>query len=98
GRSVPRAAMPANGGVDAMVTVRLFGRLEITRDRQALYEIPGGKTQELLSYLLLYRRRVHARETLAALLWPDGEASKAKKYLRQVLWQLQLALGVCLGE
>ncbi len=75
-----------------MLTVRLFGTFEIARAQEALYEIPGGKTQELLCYLLLHRRQAHPREALAALLWPECETAKSRKYLRQVLWQLQLAL------
>jgi DNA-binding SARP family transcriptional activator len=80
-----------NEGV-AMLTVRLFGKFQIERHPQILCEVPGGKPQELLCYLMLHRHQVHPRETLAVLLWPDCEAAKSKKYLRQVLWQLQLAL------
>lgn len=50
------------------------------------------KAQELLSYLLIYRDRPHARETLAGMLWSECSTEKSKKYLRQALWQLQTAL------
>ena len=75
-----------------MLTVRLFGKFHIECDQQTRWEIPGGKAQELLCYLMLHRHQLHPREGLAVLLWPDREAAKSKKSLRQVLWQLQLAL------
>src|SRR5271169_4688219 len=74
-----------------MLTVRLFGKFCAERDRETLSHMPGGKPQELLCYLLLHRE-IHPREALATLLWPDCEASRSKKHLRQVLWQLQSAL------
>lgn len=75
-----------------MLTVRLFGKFQVEHRSHGLYEVPGGKPQELLCYLMLHRHQEHRRESLAALLWPDCEAAKSKKYLRQVLWQLRMAL------
>lgn len=75
-----------------MLTVRLFGKFQIECHPQAPCKVPGGKPQELLCYLMLHRHQAQPRETLAALLWPDCEAAKSKKCLRQVLWQLQMAL------
>jgi DNA-binding SARP family transcriptional activator len=47
----------------------------------------------MLSYLLLYRKRAHSRDKLADLLWCDYPTERAKKYLRQTLWQLKSILG-----
>jgi DNA-binding SARP family transcriptional activator len=47
---------------------------------------------------MLHQRQAHPREALAALLWPDCTAAKSKKCLRQVLWQLRLALQRAFGE
>jgi DNA-binding SARP family transcriptional activator len=80
-----------------MLMVRLFGKFCAERDRETLSHMPGGKPQELLCYLLLHRE-IHPRETLATLLWPDCEAPRSKKNLRQVLWQLQSALANPSGE
>jgi len=71
--------------------VRLFGKISIQRDGQALSDL-SAKALELLGYLLLYRDRAHTRETLSEALWPDASLSLSKKYLRQTLWQLQVAL------
>lgn len=76
----------------AVLSVRLFGKLEIQRDGQILAGINARKVQELFCYLLLYRDRPHHREPLASLLWGDSSTTQSKGYLRKALWQLQAAL------
>jgi DNA-binding SARP family transcriptional activator len=73
--------------------VHLFGRFRVGRSEQTHVAIEGAKAQELFAYLLLNRRRSCRRETLAEVLWPENSAAQARKYFRQTLWQLQLALG-----
>jgi DNA-binding SARP family transcriptional activator len=69
--------------------VHLFGRLDVHNEqRQLLTRVGNGKVQELLAFLLLHRGRLHPRETLATLLWPEASIAQAKKYLRKALWQL----------
>ncbi|WP_327396842.1 AAA family ATPase [Streptomyces phaeochromogenes] len=53
---------------------------------------PPGKALELLCYLLIHRDRIHTREVISELLWPDTEPGAARKYLRQTLWRLNTAL------
>ena len=74
------------------LSVRLFGRLCVSRDDAVLDGLTACKVQELLCYLLLHRDRPHSREVLAGLLWADCSTPQSKKYLRQALWQLQAAL------
>ena len=76
----------------ATLQVRLFGRFSLARDGQALPTLGPHKVQEVLAYLLLFRGRPHARETLAGVLWGDTTTAQSKKHLRQALWQLQGAL------
>jgi DNA-binding SARP family transcriptional activator len=78
-----------------MLTVRLFGKFQLEQSH-GVCEAPGGKALELLCYLMLHRHQQHRREALAALLWPDCETSKSKKYLRQVVWQMRTALHAAL--
>lgn len=74
-------------------TICLFGQLRLLNcDGQPL-QLKSGKTQELLAYLLLSRARRHLREHLAGLLWHELPTAQALKNLRQMLWQLQTALG-----
>jgi DNA-binding SARP family transcriptional activator len=80
------------------LNIRLFGRLSVQAGEQAVENLELRKVQELFCYLLLKRERPHPRETLADLLWSDGSSSQVKKGLRQVLWQLQTALGNYVGK
>ena len=73
--------------------IRLFRKFQAELDGRALRELDALKVQELLCYLLLNRDRPYHREALAGLLWGDNTTAQSKKYLRQALWQLQLAFG-----
>jgi DNA-binding SARP family transcriptional activator len=90
---VPLIEAP-QGEVDMnTLRIRLFGKFQAERAGRALGGLDALKVQELLCYLLLNRDRPHHREALAGLLWGDTSTSQSKKYLRQALWQIQLALG-----
>jgi DNA-binding SARP family transcriptional activator len=72
----------------------LLGKFAICRNGEPVQGLDAArKGQEFLTYLLLYRDRAHAREALAATLWPDCSPEQSRKYLRQSLWHLQSALG-----
>jgi DNA-binding SARP family transcriptional activator len=74
----------------AAFRIQLFGQLAISIEKQLLYlGIPATKPLELLAYLLIHRQRVHPREHLATLLWPDLPNAQAKRNLRKVLCTLQ---------
>ena len=72
--------------------VNLFGKLEVQHNGHLLNTLSTRKVQELFAYLLLYRKQLHRRETLATLFWGKGTTTQALKCLRQTLWQLQMAL------
>ncbi len=76
----------------AILKVRLFGGLEIQNEKNAAIPISAGKVHELLCYLLLFKRQVHQRDTLLNVLWADHTLARAKKALRQTLWQLKTDL------
>lgn len=71
----------------------LLGRFHVGRAGRALSPFRGRKLQDVLCYLLLYRKRQHHREVLADALWAGVETSHSRKHLRQALWQLQSAVG-----
>jgi DNA-binding SARP family transcriptional activator len=73
--------------------ITLFGKFSIVTNNGEAIDLEASKSQELLAYLLIYRQRPHYREKLATLLWPNSTMSQAKSYLRQALWQVQMALG-----
>lgn len=76
----------------APLRIYLFGRLQIQRADGTAVGLESAKVQELLCYLLLRRGHPQSRDALAALLWPDTSAERARKYLRQALWHLRAAL------
>jgi DNA-binding SARP family transcriptional activator len=67
----------------------LFGRFEAEAGERPVRGLEARKIQELLSYLILAKKRPIQRERLADRLWPNVDARRCKKYLRQALWQLQ---------
>lgn len=82
----------------SILRVSLFGRFIVQSGAEPPVNLSARKVQELFCYLLLYRSRVHPRETLADLLWSGYPTDRAKKYLRQTLWQLQTALDTATAD
>lgn len=74
------------------LTVTLFGRFRVQHDDTTVPGMELRKVQEFFAYLLLFRTRAHARETLATRLWGEADAGHARRYLSKTLWQLQSAL------
>jgi len=70
----------------------LFGKFSVQFGQEPLLGLDSAKAQELLCYLLLYRDRPHARESLASLLWDSCPTAQSKRYLRKTLWNLQSVL------
>jgi len=76
----------------ATLKIELFGRFSAERAGRPLEGLHSGKVQELFSYILINRTRVHSRESLASLLWSNSTTVVSKKLLRQAFWQLQAGL------
>lgn len=79
------------------VDVRVLGRLDVLVGGRPV-RIPGRQAQALFT-LLAIDRRLRSRDSLAATLWPDVEASAAS--LRQALWLVRgafAAAGVESGQ
>ena len=76
----------------ARFEVQLLGRFCVRYSKETVQGLDMHKVQELICYLLLFRRRPHPRESLANLLYGECSSAQSKKNLRQVLWQLQTAL------
>lgn len=78
--------------------VQMLGRLYLRYDDTELTHLGTRKAQELLCYLLLHRRRAHARESLANVFWSNTPTAQSRANLRKTLWQLQTMLGESLTE
>jgi ABC-type oligopeptide transport system substrate-binding subunit/DNA-binding SARP family transcriptional activator len=74
--------------------VRLFllGPMDIRHDGQVVPKPPTQKSQSLLAYLALHRRRPQPRERLAALFWGDRPERKARRSLTTALWHIRRCL------
>jgi DNA-binding SARP family transcriptional activator/predicted ATPase len=73
------------------IAVYLFGTPRLERDG-ALAELDTRKALALLAYLLL-TGEPQARESLAALLWPEMDDRRARAALRRTLTPLRAGLG-----
>ena len=73
--------------------VRLFGAIELFDEDQPLPRLTMTKAEALLAYLLVEEAsrpgRVHRREGLMTLLWPDMPLELAQLNLRQTLYRVR---------
>ena len=72
------------------IKVSLFGKFDIAHGEKRT-SIRARKVQELLIYLLMFRKNPQPRESLSEILWANQPAIISKKNLRQTLWHLQSA-------
>jgi DNA-binding SARP family transcriptional activator/tetratricopeptide (TPR) repeat protein len=75
-----------------MVTLHLFGTLELRRGSTALPAFESARAESLLGYLALHREAPQPRERLAFLLWPDSNEGQARTNLRHLLHTLRRTL------
>lgn len=76
----------------AFLSVRLLGAYVVTLDHRAVESFATDKERALLAYLAVEAGGPHHRDELAALLWPDLPADKARNNFRVTLHRLRKAL------
>lgn len=72
--------------------IKLFGTLSLAYDGQPLKRFPSKRIKDLLSYLLLNRESLHAREKLAALFWGelgDPQFPRARQLISEAMRNLE---------
>ena len=74
------------------LSIRLFGRLEVTSGKGGKISVAGKKPQALLAYLALNAGQPQSRDKLAALLWGERFDEQARQSLRQGISKLRKAL------
>jgi DNA-binding SARP family transcriptional activator len=74
------------------ITIRLFGKFSVHCGDQELLVHSSSKAKEVFCYLAVSRRGPIPRETLAALISSESSVERARKSLRQALWQLRADL------
>jgi DNA-binding SARP family transcriptional activator/tetratricopeptide (TPR) repeat protein len=77
---------------DADYRISLFGTLRVEQGHNSC-PISSSNVKNLLAYLLLYPDRIHTREYLADLLWPDTPPERVRRNLSDTLYRLRQAVG-----
>lgn len=73
-------------------TIRLLGGLRAEHAERTVTRFRSRNIGALLAYLAFYRRRSHAREELAEMLWPGAEPHVGRANLRTALASLRRQL------
>lgn len=74
------------------LSLTLLGEFSARRNGDVPLRLERRKAAALLAYLAMSGGRVHPRDKLAALLWPDARETGARHSLRQALVTLRQAL------
>ncbi len=75
------------------LSAKFFGQFQVSLGGTPIHEWRYDKVRALCAYLIIEAERVHSRDKLAALLWPDSPDAAARKSLRQALIYLRQAIG-----
>ncbi|MEM7113234.1 MAG: BTAD domain-containing putative transcriptional regulator, partial [Chloroflexota bacterium] len=78
--------------------LNLFNSFQARLKDKLITTFRSANVQGLLVYLALNAEQPQARETLAALFWPDVPDSTARQNLLQSLYQLRKVLGAKKGD
>jgi len=77
----------------AHLCINLFGPFRVRQDEEDVNTFKSNKVRGLLAYLAVETQRLHRRDTLAALLWPDWPDKEARTNLRYALSNLRSVIG-----
>ena len=77
----------------ARLSLSLLGPFRATLDEELLTGFKSNKVRALLAYLAVRAGRLHRREVLAGLLWPDWPNGEALSNLRYALSNLRQVVG-----
>ena len=76
----------------ALLRIRLFGAVRVSHADHPREERLSHAVQALLAWLVLNRRKTHAREALAGVFWGEQQEDRARSCLSTALWRLKQAL------
>ncbi len=75
-----------------ILSIRLFGGMEIHRGDISLPKIPTKSSEKLFAYLVLSRGRLIHRDVLCGQFWGEQPDCDARKALRTALWRIRSVL------
>jgi DNA-binding SARP family transcriptional activator/predicted ATPase len=82
----------------AHLSLSLLGPFRVTLDGKPVTAFESTKVRALLAYLAVEAGRMHHREALAGLLWPDWPDRDALSNLRYALYNLRQVIGDRMAE
>jgi predicted ATPase len=88
----PAGGTPTGTAAGALWQVRLLGGFVLDDGRQQLTRLRSRAAMALMARLAMAPGRAHAREELAALLWPEAAGEAGRNRLRQTLSYLKAIL------
>lgn len=71
------------------LSITLFGPFTAVWDGEEITGFKSQRVRALLAYLAVESDRMHSRDTLAALFWPDWSNREARNHLRYALYNLR---------
>jgi DNA-binding SARP family transcriptional activator len=74
------------------LSIRILGKSRVEEDGHTV-SIPSGKTRELFAYLVMHPHRMHHREFLAEILFPEMDPRPARRHLCDKIYRLRQAIG-----
>lgn len=77
----------------AHLALHLLGSFQATLGREPITNFESTKVRALLAYLAVEGHRIHRRQTLVGLLWPDYPEFNARRNLSRALTNLRTAIG-----
>ena len=77
----------------ARLSLSMLGPMQVSLNEQAVTAFESNRVRALLAYLVLEADHPHARDQLAALLWPEWPDRSARSNLRSALADLRTAIG-----
>src|ERR1700722_7282302 len=72
--------------------ITFFGGLSLTQGGRSITRFRTHKTAALLAYIAYHRNRLHPREELIDLFWPDVALNAGRVSLRTALTSLRAQL------
>jgi DNA-binding SARP family transcriptional activator len=77
-----------------MLTITMLGRMAISTPSKRIRLDLGESGRLLAGYLFTFPSRVHRREHLADMFWPERPPEKSRAALNTALWRIRKVLSV----
>ena len=77
----------------SQLQIRLLGQFQVRLDEGGVTNFVSDKARALLAFLAVEGRTPQRRETLANLLWPDNNETRARGNLRCALANVRKVIG-----